>query len=153
MRFISFVLRFKHIAFIARAILGGAFIYASIDKIASPNDFARVVINYDILPAQFAIYFSFLLPWIELFLGIFLLIGLFMRESAFLLSSLLLVFMAAMIIKSINGGIHSCGCFSLNPIKNSSIYFLILRDVLFLACGLFLILQNRKRTNSPINIE
>lgn len=136
MRIISNILRLTYTQFIARIILGGTFIYASIDKIAFPRDFAKIVMNYGILPAQFAIYFSFLLPWIELFLGIFIIIGLFVRESTLLLSSLLLVFMAAMIIKSINGGIQNCGCFSMSSHKIERTYLSLLRDVLLFGCGI-----------------
>lgn len=152
MRLISYILRFKYITFIARTILGGTFIYAGIDKIAFPHDFARVVMNYDILPPQFAIYLSFLLPWIELFLGLFLLIGLYIRESALLLSSFLLIFMGAMIIKAINGGINNCGCFSLSSTKHPDIVLLIIRDVLLLVCGLFLIFQKIISTKTTLNI-
>jgi len=36
---------------ISRLLLGGVFVYASIDKIAFPNEFSGVVENYEILPS------------------------------------------------------------------------------------------------------
>ena len=38
----------------ARFILGGVFIYASLDKIAFPREFANIVIRYRILPEKLA---------------------------------------------------------------------------------------------------
>jgi uncharacterized membrane protein YphA (DoxX/SURF4 family) len=153
MQIISNIFRLKYTQFVARAIMGGTFIYASIDKIAFPSDFAKIVMNYNILPTQLAIYFSFLLPWLELFLGIFLIIGLFVRESAVLLSSLLLIFMAAMIIKSINGGVQNCGCFSISSHKIENIYFSLLRDVLLFGCGIAVIYLYKKHSTSSFQIR
>ena len=40
----------KYLVIICRLILGGVFIYASIDKIANPAEFAKAVGNYHVLP-------------------------------------------------------------------------------------------------------
>lgn len=130
----------------ARFILGGVFIYASLDKIAYPKEFASIVTRYQILPEKLAIYFAFLLPWLELFLGIFVLLGIFIRESAISLSFLVLVFIIAITIRSLAGPIGNCGCFSITSSGTTqSIAFLIFRDVLFLLCGLILALPNKAK--------
>ena len=144
----KFLIFFNHklVQFSARLLLGGVFIYASIEKIAYPKEFAAIVVKYQILPEKLAIYFAFLLPWIELFLGIFVLLGIFVRESAISLSFLVLVFMIAITIRSLAGPIGNCGCFSITPSGTSqSIAFLIFRDVLFLLCGLILALTNKAK--------
>ncbi len=134
----------KFIQFSARFILGGVFIYASLDKIAYPKEFASIVTRYQILPEKLAIYFAFLLPWIELFLGIFVILGFFVRESAISLSFLVMIFMIAIAIRSLSGPIGNCGCFSITSSGTTqSIAFLIFRDVLFLLCGLILALTNK----------
>ena len=38
------------VVLVARLILGGVFIYASIDKILNPGDFAKIINNYHVLP-------------------------------------------------------------------------------------------------------
>lgn len=144
----SFVSFFNHklIQFSARLILGGVFIYASIDKIAYPKEFAAIVMRYHILPERLAIYFAFFLPWLELFLGVFVILGFFVRESALSLSFLVLIFMIAIMIRSIAGPIGNCGCFSLHPSGTSqSPAFLIFRDIFFLLCGLVLALANKAK--------
>jgi uncharacterized membrane protein YphA (DoxX/SURF4 family) len=130
----------------ARLFLGGVFIYASLDKIAYPKEFASIVVRYQILPEKLAIYFAFLLPWLELFLGIFVILGFFVRESAISLSFLVLIFMIAITIRSLAGPIGNCGCFSITPSGTTqSIAVLIFRDILFLLCGLILALPNKAK--------
>jgi uncharacterized membrane protein YphA (DoxX/SURF4 family) len=139
-------LNHKLIQFSARLILGGVFIYASIDKIAYPKEFAAIVMRYQILPERLAIYFAFFLPWLELLLGVFVILGFFVRESALSLSFLILIFMIAIMIRSIAGPIGNCGCFSIIPSGTSqSLAFLIFRDIFFLLCGLVLALTNRAK--------
>lgn len=126
----------KAVRFMARLVLGGVFIFASLDKIAFPEEFAKIVLNYGILPVEPAVYFSYLLPWVELILGIFLVAGLFVRESALALSSLLLVFISAIVIRSFNGPLENCGCFSITGSgAGHGILALLIRDVLLLVPG------------------
>ena len=144
----KFLIFFNHklVQFSARLLLGGVFIYASIDKIAYPKEFAAIVVRYQILPEKLAIYFAFLLPWVELFLGIFVILGFFVRESALSLSFLVLIFITAILIRSLAGPIGNCGCFSITSSGTTqSIAFLIFRDVLFLLCGLILALTNKAK--------
>jgi len=138
------ILNHKIAYIIARFILGGVFIYASLDKIAFHNEFAKIVINYDILPDRIAAYFAFLLPWIELFLGIFLIVGIFVRESVLILPSLLLAFTIVIIIKSLSGRLENCRCFS-SSVSNSNynVGVLLFRGVLFLLCGSLLFFQEK----------
>jgi len=144
-KFLSFF-NHKLVQLSARLILGGVFIYASLDKIAYPKEFASIVTRYQILPEKLAIYFAFLLPWLELFLGIFLILGFFIRESAISLSFLIFVFMIAIAIRSLAGPIGNCGCFRITSSGAAqSIAFLIFRDILFLLCGLILALTNRAK--------
>lgn len=132
-------LNLRIVQLIARLILGGTFIYSSLDKIAFPREFAKIVINYHILPEKISVYFAFLLPWIELFFGIFLIVGLLIRESALVLSFFLLSFMIAITIKTLNGTIENCGCFSTTMTGSShSVAGLLIRDLLLLVPGMVL---------------
>ena len=53
----------------ARLILGGVFVFASIDKILHPAAFAEAVYNYQILPDNLINLTAIVLPWLELVLG------------------------------------------------------------------------------------
>ena len=79
-----------------RFIVGGYFIYASIDKIIDPYDFARMIEAYQF---SSSIGLSFLdtslalfLPWLELILGICLILGIVLDESNDLIIALLVFF-------------------------------------------------------------
>lgn len=145
------LLRNKTIQLVARYAIGGVFIYASLDKIAFPRDFANIVVNYHILPNTVALYFGFILPWIELIFGIFLILEFYVREIAFLFLLLLLVFIAAIIIKYTNGTLSNCGCFSTSQeAYKQNIFLLIGRNLLLIAaCTLLFI--NKAITSSVNN--
>jgi putative oxidoreductase len=123
---------------LARLILGGVFIYAGLSKIGSSAEFARIVANYGILPESLAVYFAFVLPWIETALGLLLVIGLGIKKAALALSLLLVVFAAAVLIRSLSGAAGGCGCFSLKSSGADSIFLIIGRDLGLLACGVYL---------------
>lgn len=134
------------ISLFARLIVGGVFIYASFDKIAFPYEFAKIVKNYNILPDNIGLVFAYVLPWVELALGIFLVVGLFIRPTAFSLSFILSMFMAAIIIKSIEGNIENCGCFSTIEGKGGqSLLYLIIRNAILLLLCIFIMRSNKGR--------
>ena len=68
---------------IARLFLGGVFIYASVDKILHPDDFAHAVYNYQILPNGLINLTALVLPWLELLLGICLLTGVWLPGTRY----------------------------------------------------------------------
>ena len=70
--------RGRFFALMARLILGVIFIYASIDKIFHPAAFAEAVYNYQILPDALINLTAIVLPWLELILGAFLILGLWL---------------------------------------------------------------------------
>ncbi len=74
----------------ARLLLGGIFIYASVDKILYPAGFAQTIHNYQLLPDILVNITAVVLPWIELFLGLFLILGLWLPGAAVLTNLLLL---------------------------------------------------------------
>ena len=53
----------------ARWILGLTFIYASLHKILSPEDFAKIVYGYDLFPHVFINLIAIIIPFLELIAG------------------------------------------------------------------------------------
>lgn len=142
---ISEFIKRRIVQLIARFILGGVFVYASIEKIASPGRFVNIIIDYHILPEKLAIYLGFILPWLELILGIFLIVGIFVRGSSTALSFMLVVFLAAIVVKSLNGTINTCGCFSMSQTgSDHGLTFTIARDVFLLSLGLLIFFNQAK---------
>jgi uncharacterized membrane protein YphA (DoxX/SURF4 family) len=124
---------------LCRLALGGIFVYASLDKIAHPGEFAKIIANYAILPDFLVTLPALVLPWVELVAGLCLVAGLWRRSAALLLSLLLLVFMAALGFNALRGISMSCGCFSTSAADTESAYVLILRDLLILIPGLVIL--------------
>jgi len=128
------------LALCARLILGAVFIYASIDKIAHPDAFAKAVYNYQILPDIFVNLTAIVLPWLELVLGVFLVTGLFREGSASLATLLMTVFLVAMVFNLARGLDIDCGCFSTSTEGTNDVpmAWYVIRDGLFLLPALYL---------------
>ena len=130
-----------------RLALGCVFIYASIDKIRQPDMFAQVIYNYKLLPDSMVNLFSLVLPWAEVVIGVFLILGVYEWVSLTLFNALLIVFMGALAISLIRGLDISCGCFSTDPNAEKVSWFTLFRDSLVLIPSLsayFLLLRLRR---------
>jgi uncharacterized membrane protein YphA (DoxX/SURF4 family) len=132
---------------VCRLALGGIFIYASLDKIAHPQEFARIIANYAILPDLLVTLPALVLPWLELIAGVCLITGVWTRSAALWLSLLLLVFIAALGVNAARGIDVSCGCFSTSAADTESAYVLIFRDLLILIPGLVILFFGRDKRN------
>lgn len=133
------------IAIIIRVILGFLFLYASLDKIIYPSKFAEVIYNYRVLPVELVNICAILVPWIEIIIGVMLLIGIWIDASAFMLSSITFVF-TFLIISAIFRGLNiECGCFSLDAEGSLVSWKRVIEDIFILIGGLYLIWFNWKR--------
>jgi len=145
---ITNVLSSRPLQILARLVLGGIFIYASLDKIAQPLEFAKIIKNYHVLPDFLITLPAMILPWLELFAGFLLLSGLWTRSAASLLSVLLLAFILALGVNAVRGIDVSCGCFSTSANDTENAWVLIGRDLLILLPGLLIIFFGRENKNS-----
>jgi uncharacterized membrane protein YphA (DoxX/SURF4 family) len=132
-----------HTALICRMVLGAVFIYASWDKILHPEQFARSVMYYKILPPESVNLLAIILPWLELVCGIFLLLGLFTNGSILVTAFMITVFLVAISSALIRGIDISCGCFSSNGTNRINILYL-LRDMTLFAFALQIFLYDRR---------
>ncbi len=119
-----------------RIILGLIFIYASWDKILAPEAFAGAIANYQILPEVFVAPAAIFLPWLELTSGVCLIVNRWTGGSAIIVTVLIVMFTAAIGFNIYRGMDISCGCFTLDQSAPDSMWFYLLRDVIFLAMGI-----------------
>ena len=143
----------KYVILLCRFVLGGVFVYASIDKIVHPEAFAGILHNYKLLPDYFIYGPALYLPWVELIAGSFLIAGIFTRGSSVVLNALLIIFIAAITINIIRGISFDCGCFSTSQEGGGNVYLLLLRDCLLLFPGLLVLYYyiNDRRRNENNN--
>ena len=125
------------VGLMARIVLGGVFIYASLDKIRHPELFAEAVYNYQLSPGVAVNLVAIWLPWLEFLCGVLLVLGLWVGGSILILSGLLLVFLSAIGINLARGLDIHCGCFTTQGSHSMNI-FTLFRDLSFLFLALYL---------------
>lgn len=134
----------KYFNLFARLLIGGIFIYASAHKIFYPLDFAVAIRNYGILPSSWSNLVALTLPWVELGVGAFLILGIETRPSALITTGLLGVFFGALIYVFHIGLDIDCGCFSSSASSAGrvGVYHLV-RDGSLLLISFFILLMDR----------
>jgi uncharacterized membrane protein YphA (DoxX/SURF4 family) len=127
-----------YLALLVRLVLGVVFIYASIDKIVNPAQFARVIYNYHLLPGDLINFAAVAMPWIEIFCGTALIAGIYKEGSVLVISGLLLIFAISITINLIRGVDLECGCFTVSSKAKSNALDILLRDLIYIAMGFYL---------------
>ncbi|MCE5304226.1 MAG: MauE/DoxX family redox-associated membrane protein [Chloroherpetonaceae bacterium] len=102
----------EYVLLICRIIVGLMFIVVGVGKIANPEEFAKEIANYQILPYLFVNITAIIIPWIELFTGILLLLGVQTKSSSIVIAVMTVVFTIAVIIAIAKGLNIECGCYS-----------------------------------------
>ncbi len=136
----------KYIVVLARLFIGGLFVYAAVYKVWDPGSFAVAVRNYMIVPAQYSNLVALTLPWVELAVGLFLILGVQVKPSAFLATGMLAVFLGAMVYAYSIGLDIDCGCFG--SVKESAGRigpYHILRDSALLSISFLIIVLDKSR--------
>jgi putative oxidoreductase len=136
-------LRILHWA--CRLLLAGIFIYSGYVKwhMDNPLQLAAVIEGYKLAPQALVWPLANYLPWLEMALGAFLLIGWKIKYSAMATAALLLFFIVILTITYARGIDANCGCFSLDDRISPKT---IARDSLILIPAIFLIFESRLRS-------
>jgi len=98
------------IVLIARLLIGVILIYASVDKIANPAEFAQAIYNYHIISFGLENTMAVIIPWLELIIGLCLIFGIFIDGASFLVIVLMVTFITAISYAIISGYNIECGC-------------------------------------------
>jgi uncharacterized membrane protein YphA (DoxX/SURF4 family) len=135
-----------------RVLLGGVFVYAAYTKLrTSFLLFAMAIDAYKVMPEWMAVAAAHVLPWVELAIGVALIVGIWRRSTATAATALLAVFFTAMVHAyqpDAKEGQISCGCFGLGePISSRT----LMRDGALLALSAALMIASfyfarRRRT-------
>lgn len=96
---------------VARVGLGALFLYAALTKLPDMGAFAEEVADYQVLPARLVPLVAAALPGIEVVAALLLLVGAWVRPAAAVLTTMLLVFIAALAQSLLRGIDLRCGCF------------------------------------------
>ena len=82
-----------------RLLPGGVFLLSSVSKLPHHTEFEAVVKDYDLLPDALAAAYANALPWVELLVGVYLVLGMLVRPAAVLAVLMGLSFLVAQPIK------------------------------------------------------
>ena len=96
--------------FLIRCIIGIVFLWACYSKILDPGNFSREIANYHAVPFGLENTIAIILPWVELFIGIGLIAGIYINANAFLSGFLLILFNLLVFQAMIRGFNIECGC-------------------------------------------
>ncbi len=120
------------------------FIYASLDKIAHPEEFAKQIGYYKALPFGLENLLAIILPWAELIMGICLIAGLLVDGAALVSIIMMLVFILAISQAMLRGIDITCGCFKVSADSEKLGLDTIIRDIVFLVMS-FIVLNRQER--------
>ncbi len=134
-----------YLSLITRLVVGGIFIYASLDKIAHPAEFARIVYNYHLTSDDLVNLVAIILPWLELICGLSVILGYYKEGGILIISFLTIVFIIAIGINVIRGVDLECGCFTVSSRSRGNSLSLLYRDVLLLAVCIYVWLNRSQR--------
>ncbi|MCP4683693.1 MAG: DoxX family membrane protein [Desulfobacterales bacterium] len=132
---------------IVRWALGIILLYACHHKILAPAQFAKIIYGYYLFPDFSINLIAIVLPYLELFSGLALILGIYPRSAALIANFMLAFFITALSINLIRGHEFDCGCFSFSdPGHPYSTAQLIVRDIVYFLFGLHVLLFDKRRS-------
>lgn len=102
---------------IFRIIVGFVFLSFGASKINITEKFVNEIANYGLAPEFMLNISAIILPWLEIVVGLCLILGVRIRSNAILAAFLLIVFIAAVLYAMAMGLDINCGCSSTHPQK------------------------------------
>ncbi|HSK28308.1 MAG TPA: MauE/DoxX family redox-associated membrane protein [Jiangellales bacterium] len=100
----------EYVGLVARFVLAGVFLLAGVTKLRHPAGFRAAVANYQVLPTPVVAPVAVALPWLEVVVGLALLLGVLIVPVAVLAAVVLVAFAAGIGINVRRGRTIGCGC-------------------------------------------
>ncbi|MCI0512162.1 DoxX family membrane protein [candidate division KSB1 bacterium] len=126
------IIRNRYLFILFRGLVGFIFVYAGLEKIAAPAEFARVIYHYRILPWELVHLMAIILPWIELLTGLCLWLGLWIEGTSALMLGMLMLFSIAIGINLIRGVDLACGCHTPLGLSDKTNFLKLIEEVLLM---------------------
>ncbi len=95
---------------LGRLFFGLFFVMAAYPKIMHPAEFATVIRRYQMMPESLSNLPAIILPWLELFIGLFLLAGIMKTATRLWGLFLMLLFTLMVTLAFMRGFDMDCGC-------------------------------------------
>ncbi len=101
----------KRFQLILRIVLGLFLSFSGMAKIMDLTAFGKAVNSFGILPADWVVLVTIIIPYLELVLGLMLLLNFYAKSAYVTALTMLIVFTALSAYKYFSGDISDCGCF------------------------------------------
>jgi uncharacterized membrane protein YphA (DoxX/SURF4 family) len=125
---------------VVRVVLGGIFVVAGASKVGHAAEFAQQIAAFRLLPQPVIAPMALVLPFLEIMLGGYLVVGLFTRAAAWVAALLLLVFDGAIASAVVRGMTLNCGCFGTHDTTVTT-WAEVARDAVFVLLAVFVALR------------
>lgn len=127
--------------FAIRLIIGGIFLVAGVLKVGHAPEFAAQIAGFQLgIPQPVIAPAALVLPFLEIMIGAYLIVGLFTRAAAWCATVLLAIFDLAIASAVVRGLTVSCGCFGPND-KTVTTWPEVARDAVFVVLALAIALR------------
>ena len=137
-----------------RLLIGGLYIYAAWYKIVVPAEFAKAIWFYHIMPGNLINLMALILSWLEMLLGIGLILGIWFRGSAFWATALMMIFIAALTSAVMRNLSIDCGCFKSSAAGANTARETLYRDLaLMIPCLQLLFTKSRRWMLCPSGVR
>ncbi len=119
---------------------------ACLHKIAHPEVFAVDVATYQFLPLWAVNFFALVVPWVEAFTGVMLILGIRVRAASLLVMGMMISFMVALAWALHIGLDMSCGCFASQAAEEDDpiSWHTLLRDSVWLVQSIYVLVFDRR---------
>jgi hypothetical protein len=104
------VFRSPYLSIFCRILLGVIFIQFGLSKILRPAVFAMNVADYQLIPFWGVNLWALILPWVEFFAGLFLILGIRTKAAAIFIGALNIIFIVGLVNAIVHGYPINCGC-------------------------------------------
>jgi len=119
---------------ILRLGLGGLFVYAGVQKLRDLEQFFWDIHHFDLTPWDISMVLAMFLPWLEIFVGLALVVRRWLRGALLIATGLSLVFLGAIGSAWWRGLDLTCGCFGKEENNTNFPQHLALNGGMLAAC-------------------
>jgi len=135
---------------LARLVVGTVLMYAGFMKAVGPSaEFAAFLEAYKLFPPWLLSPLAIAVPYVEMWVGLFVLTGFYTRQALLAAAALFTVFLLALGSTLVRGiDLASCGCFGADAL--SPRYTMILDTVLL---ALSLVSSKQAKLPSPLSLD
>lgn len=126
----------QYLAVFLRILVGLIFLFSGFTKLPMHSQFVGIVESYNILPHLMAMAYALALPWVELIIGSYLILGIQVRVSAVISLLMAVSFMVANVSLVIQGEAYCGGCFG--DVFSPSVSQALIIDIVIIVAAIYL---------------